>query len=97
MNQVPFKLVDQKIPFVERIALAVNSIGLAIGLIVTTLLLLPFHVLFIPINFIKILFTPTRKVMAYDTTYNSLPGPRSINPDDDEDWKRAHREEFGDE
>ena len=96
-NGLPFKIVEQKIPFLERVSNAVQVVIWAIAACVTTLILLP-------VNFLRVLFTTKRNVLEITGQQvqggNIMPlggiNPFGANPDDDEDWKRAHREEYGD-
>lgn len=86
----PYRLVEQRIPFLERVTMAIQVTMASLALGITAILLLP-------VNFFRVLLTSTRQVLEVDMTNQLLPPPfpPSLNPDDDEDWKRAHREEYG--
>jgi hypothetical protein len=89
----PFRVVEQKIGFGERVSLAIQQ---AVG----TFCIVIAGILLLPVNFIRTLFTTTRKVLEVDMKTGGFPlggfGGHQL-PDDDEDWKRAHREQYGDE
>jgi len=90
----PFKIIDEKIPIGERVTVAVTQFVGTIAAVLTVLVLLP-------VTFLRTLFTTTRKVIDINNealpffgTAGQLP---PLPPEDGEDWKRAHREEYGDE
>lgn len=91
----PFRIVDYKIPFGERVSLAVSQLFATIAVVITATLLLP-------VNFLRTLFTPTRKVVEVNVNGISRPlggtqAPFSSPFGDEEPWMREHREHFGDE
>jgi len=93
----PFEIIEYKISFGERVSRAFTQLAYTLGVIF-------FSTFLLPINFFKTLFTS--KVKAVRLNFNEL-GPNMSKPksppniefpvDDDEDWKRAHYEEYGED
>jgi hypothetical protein len=90
----PFRIIDEKISIGERISLAVTQFVGTIAAVLTVVILLP-------VAFLRTLFTTTRKVIDVDEKMLPFLGSAgqlpSMPPEDGEDWKRAHKEEYGDE
>jgi hypothetical protein len=88
-----FRVVEQRIPISERIAMAIAQFFATLALVFTATILLP-------VNFIRTLFTSKRQVIEVNAEgLRGLPGPS--NPfgtlDNEEPWMKEHREQFGNE
>lgn len=85
-NQNPFKIIDQPIPFGERLTTATQQFFQLLALV-------PICLITAPITFFRVLFTTSRKVMVIDTPHhqgltNNIQPPA-------EPWKQKHDELFG--
>ena len=85
----PYKIVEEKIPFLERVSLAIQVFISSILVVLSATLLMP-------VNCLRALFTTKRRVIEI-IEFHRHPGQDGQNPDDGEDWKRAHREQYGEE
>ncbi len=85
-----FKILEEKIPFGERLSMAIQMAVQTFCIVVTGIFLLP-------VNFFRTLFTTRRRVIELNIQQIEQDGPgQRRSPDDGEDWKRAHEEEYGD-
>ena len=93
-KEIPFTIEDVPIPFGERLTTAVQYFF-------HTLVLIPIYLVLAPVGFFRILFTKTKPTVVLfgqgNAQLNGGPLPPSANGDDGEDWKRQHREMYGDD
>ena len=89
-EQKRFKILEEKIPFGERVAVAIQQAVHTACIVVAGIFLLP-------VNFIRTIFTTKRRVIELNMREieNSEEGHFTHGSDDDEDWKKAHYEEYG--
>lgn len=85
-NQPPFRLVEQTIPFGERLVNATQNFFYLLALA-------PICLITAPINFFRILFTTKRKVAVLDIPLKQ----NNQAPHDVEPWKKEHDDLFGSE
>ena len=85
----PYRIVEEKIPFLERVSLAIQVFISSILVVLSATLLMP-------VNCLRALFTTKRRVIDV-IEFHTGHSPEGSNPDDGEDWKRAHREQYGEE
>jgi hypothetical protein len=87
-----FRIIDEKIPFGERLSMAISQAASTFCIVIAGVFLLP-------VNFFRTLFTSKRRIIEFNITRapseNGAVG--DFHLDDEEDWKKAHREQYGDE
>lgn len=72
---------------------------MAIQMAVQTFCIIIAGIFLLPVNFIRTLFTTKRRVIELNIQqieHEMGEGGHFHSPDDGEDWKRAHKEEYGD-
>jgi hypothetical protein len=90
---IPFTVEEVPIPFGERLTAAIQQFFYL-------LMMGPVCIVLAPVHFFRILFTKTRATVVItntDLTKGKLPMDNMGGGNDDEPWKKQHREMYGDD